>query len=107
MRNIEITTAHNIVVSHELASVGQRIVAAIIDILVAFLYAMLVLLVIGESSVLFYLLIFPVIWLYHLLFEIYNEGQSLGKMLLKIRVVSIEGMALLPTCACLISVSAW
>ena len=93
MRNIEITTAHNIVVSHELASVGQRIVATTIDGLIVYLYAMLILLVVGESSLLFFILIVPVAWLYHLLFELYNEGQSIGKRLLKIRVVSIEGMA--------------
>jgi len=93
MRSIEITTAHNIVVSHELASVGQRIVAAIIDGIIVYLYALLMIMVFGSSEIAVMLLIFPVAWMYHLVCEIYNEGQSLGKKVLKIRVVSIEGMA--------------
>lgn len=93
MSSIEITTAHNIVVSHELASVGQRIVAAIIDGINVSLYALLVGLVVGESYALLMLFIFPVVWMYHFGMEVYNEGQSIGKKLLKIRVVSVEGMA--------------
>lgn len=93
MPSIEITTAHNIVVSHELASVGQRIVAAIIDGIIVYLYALIVGLVVGESYALLMLFIFPVVWMYHFGMEVYNEGQSIGKKLLKIRVVSVEGMA--------------
>jgi len=93
MRTIEITTAHNIVVSHELASVGQRIVAAIIDGIIVYLYAILMSMVMQGSMALMLIFIFPVVWMYHLMFELFNEGQSIGKKLLKIRVVSIEGMA--------------
>lgn len=93
MRKIEISTAHNIVVHHELASVGKRILSAIIDVVILYFYVLLVGIVVGNSSTLFYILIFTVVWLYHLVMEIYFEGQSLGKKLLKIRVVSINGMS--------------
>jgi len=89
VERIEITTSHNIVVRFELASLMQRILAFFIDTMFLGLYTLFVILVFGE--VFYWLLIFPAWAFYHLLFEIFYQGRSLGKLLLKIRVVSLEG----------------
>ena len=93
MKSIEISTAHNIVVTSDLASVVQRMMAWLIDMTALGIYSGLVASVFGGVTALMYILVFLVMAFYHLVMEIFNEGQSLGKMLLKIRVVSIQGMA--------------
>lgn len=42
-------------------------------------------------DLLLFIIIFPVFTFYNLIFEVYNNGQSIGKMLLKIRVVTVKG----------------
>lgn len=90
MNSIDITTAHNIVVSVELAKVSQRILAAVIDIAVMGFYVTLVNAVF-DSEFAMYLFVLPVISFYHLAFEIFKKGQSPGKMVVKLRVVSLTG----------------
>lgn len=89
MEKIEITTSHNIVVRFELASLMQRILAFFIDIFILCIFSGIVAIV--GSEVLYWLIIFPVVAFYHLAFEIFYQGRSIGKKLLKIRVVSLEG----------------
>ncbi len=93
MKSIEISTAHNIVVTNELASVIQRIIAWLIDIILLGIYSAVIASIFGGVSVMMYLLVSLVVAFYHLVMEIFNEGQSVGKMVLKLRVVSIQGMA--------------
>lgn len=52
---------------------------------------MLISLITFNSERLAMILILPVSLCYHLLFEYFNEGQSLGKKVLKIKVVSLTG----------------
>jgi hypothetical protein len=54
-------------------------------------YASLVSIVASISTVMWYILVFFVIAFYHLIFEILNNGQSIGKRLLKIKVVTLHG----------------
>lgn len=69
----------------------QRILAWMIDIIILMVYAALVSIVASFSTVLWYILVFFVIAFYHLAFEILNNGQSIGKLLLKIKVVTLHG----------------
>ena len=55
------------------------------------IYYFMVSLVAYKSNFLFYFLIFFVFAFYHLAFEILNNGQSPGKQLLKIKVVTLHG----------------
>lgn len=91
MKRIEITTSHNIIVRFELASFVIRIGAFIIDILILMFFSFLFSLAFGDVSSLSVFVLILVWALYHLVFEVFNQGQSPGKMLLKIRVVSLEG----------------
>jgi len=90
LERIEVITSHNVVVRFELASLTQRLLAFFIDLIFLIVYSGLVM-AIFQSSLAFWLLVFPVWAVYHLAFEIFYQGRSLGKHLLKIRVISLEG----------------
>ena len=90
MNNLDITTSHNIVVSVELAKVSQRVLAAVLDLAIMGIYSTFVS-AIFSSDFSLYILILPFISFYHLVCEIFNKGQSIGKMVVKLRVVSLTG----------------
>lgn len=95
MPTIRIQTSQNIELEYALAGVGDRLVAYLVDLLVYIAYAVAVYLVVdatggmsgGWSSFLFVL---PVLF-YQLLCEVFLNGQSLGKKLKRIKVVSLDG----------------
>jgi len=93
MKKIEINTSHNIVIEFQLASVGNRIIATIIDWVILGVYIIVVTLGFGASDLLLYVLALPVVGFYHLLFEVFFDGQSPGKMIMRTKVISIEGTA--------------
>jgi uncharacterized RDD family membrane protein YckC len=92
-------TSQNIEIDLELASVGDRILAYIIDGLILGAYVFLmVMIAIGmeTGSVAIFILCIPIMF-YSLLFEIFGEGQSPGKKSRDIKVVKLDGSA--PTLA--------
>jgi len=92
MENISIETSQNIDIEQPIASVGERIAATALDMLFLLSYASVVVIVGGavKAPVAMLLFILPV-FLYHLICEILMNGQSLGKKILKIKVVKIDG----------------
>lgn len=93
MRKIDITTTQNVTIEYELASVMERAMASIIDLVIILLGSLLIQLVfvLMGDPVTFFFVLLPTSFLYHLLMETLNHGQSLGKKILKIRVVKING----------------
>jgi uncharacterized RDD family membrane protein YckC len=91
MRRISITTAQNIPIDFKLATIGKRFLAFMIDLIV-----------IGASST-FLTIIFSLVdsslvaitavlaMIYTLVMELAFSGQTLGKMALKIQVVTLDG----------------
>ena len=77
------------------ASVGDRIFAQIIDWVVMLAYIVLVVWLVtsldigNEWYIITFLALVPLF--YTLLFEIFNQGQSLGKMAMKMQVVKLDG----------------
>ncbi len=92
MKTIDIPTVHNIIIRHELASVFHRILAFFIDGLIMLLYLSLIISIFGPNNPISYIFGYLVVLLYHLLFEIFNRGQSPGKQIMQLRVVSIYGL---------------
>lgn len=92
MKNIEIATAHNIVVTQELASPGQRIVAFGLDGAIIGFYSLIVSMFSAGNTMAYYLAVGMVAFFYHLVWEILNNGQTPGKRAMHIRVVSTAGM---------------
>lgn len=102
MQTIEIQTAQNVNIEYPVASVGERLVAAIIDqlIMVGYLIAIIFLYIwllnITDGSVLYFpvayfVILFLPVFFYHLLCETFLNGQSFGKKLMKMRVVKLDG----------------
>lgn len=98
MNKFQIETAQNINIEQNVAGIGDRLLAYFIDFLVIIAYELMMLFVLAtllttlENDGWMILLIFGLPpFLYHLLFEIFWNGRSLGKAVTKIRVVKIDG----------------
>lgn len=101
-KSIEITTTQNVTIEYELAKLRERAVAWLLDtLIVAIGYMILVQLVrlifnnevldsIGWGMVVG-ILPFVTFFAYHTLMEIFNTGQSVGKMVMSIKVVRLDG----------------
>lgn len=94
MQRIDVQTAQNVRISYAIASVGDRILAFLLDVILLFLISWGLSLLINQAGmadqVLSFMFLLPVIF-YHLIFEIFFNGQSLGKMALNIKVVMMDG----------------
>lgn len=96
---IQIGTAFNIDLEFEIAEFHKRLLAYIIDfvLLIVFLYSMKYILYndfllnFDESIGLDILIISVPMLLYSLLTELWFNGQTLGKKIMAIRVISLEG----------------
>ena len=97
--DISFTSAQNVQLSYETASLGDRILAYFVDSFVKFAYIICLLLIFtplmeqsgdfpGEWPIM--LLISPIAF-YSLFFEYFFQGQSPGKKAVNIRVISLGG----------------
>lgn len=99
MEQVYIETTQNVRLDFQLASLGDRFVAWLLDGLVMGVYGALVLLLVFGTSgfdatstqVLMLIGVSLPILLYHAGMEIFFHGQSVGKMIRKIRVVNLDG----------------
>ena len=88
-------TNQNIEIQLELASLGDRILATIIDFFIMGCYALVAGLIsssTGGGEVLAFLIFIPLAF-YSLLFEYFMHGQSPGKHVRDIKVVKLDGGA--------------
>ncbi|WP_419212181.1 RDD family protein [Maribacter sp. X9] len=100
MNNLQINTTQNVNLNYTIVSIGERIVAFFIDAFILYLYAILVNLI-GDAIGYLYddrwtqrglvALIFLPAMGYSLLMHIIFNGRTVGKMLLKMRVVKLDG----------------
>jgi uncharacterized RDD family membrane protein YckC len=94
---VSIQTSQNVTLEYEPASLGDRILALLLDYLVFFgwliLYFVLTKLLPGAFQSSFWTGLFLLLpfMLYDLLCETFLNGQSLGKIAMKIRVVMLDG----------------
>ncbi len=99
MEKVRIETAQNVSIDFEIAGIGDRLVAAIIDAVIVCGYCflgMFILLPNGLSTrlsamtfavILFYA---PIVF-YDLICEVFLDGQSLGKKVMRIKVARLDG----------------
>ncbi|MBN1252405.1 MAG: RDD family protein [Bacteroidales bacterium] len=94
MGKIHVNTTQNVQIEHPAASIGNRILAQLFDFLMIFVYGIFMAVVIGifgiESNSVILILFLPALF-YSFIFENIFQGQSLGKMLAKIKVVKKDG----------------
>lgn len=94
MQTITIQTSQNIDIEYDLAGVGDRIVAYIIDVLIYGAYlivAGLVSKIFDSKEGLWQFMYFLPVLLYQLLCELFLNGQSIGKKVKNIKVISLNG----------------
>lgn len=91
---IKITTTQNIDIEYDIASVGDRILAYAIDSILMVAYFIIVSMLISSlfmPSLTVTLLIFIPAFLYHFIMEMIFDGRSVGKMVLGLKVVMLDG----------------
>jgi uncharacterized RDD family membrane protein YckC len=98
MKNIEIKTTQNVVLEYELADLRDRIVAFILDavcmIVGISLLSMIgfgILSLRGIAEQVYAVFLSCVFFFYSLAFEVLNNGQSIGKMAMRIQVIKTVG----------------
>lgn len=105
MSQIDITTSQNINIQYQVAGIGERIAAFLIDMIIKIAYIIVLYTVLSKflnietyfnsldraSIVAILTMITLPVHLYTLVFESLMEGQTPGKRLMKIRVVKIDG----------------
>jgi uncharacterized RDD family membrane protein YckC len=94
MSYIEIQTTQNIHLEYEMASIGERFLAAALDRLLLFFWMMIWSLILGaldlNFSVWFLIIVGAPVLFYFLLCELWFNGQSVGKRIISIRVAKID-----------------
>jgi uncharacterized RDD family membrane protein YckC len=93
MEYVQIQTSQNVGIDFEVAGLGDRVLAALIDYLLIGSYLMAVVAVnqvIGSTAFFLVAGLLPYL-LYFLLCEVFLNGQSIGKKIRNIRVVRLDG----------------
>lgn len=98
MDDIQITTSQNVLVNFKLGSVGHRIAAYLIDLLIKAAYMFIVGISVerymnGNTEEMWLFFLFSPVYFYTLLSEILTGGQTIGKKIVGIKVVKLEGYA--------------
>lgn len=92
MDTFKIGTSQNIEIEHSVASIGERIAAAMLDLMFISGYSILVgFLSSLFDSTIFVVLAFIPVGLYDLISETAMNGQSWGKKILQVKVVKVDG----------------
>lgn len=94
MQAVSIQTTQNIQLEYPLAGIGDRLLAFAIDLLImasVFLILTFILDSAGGGGLAMNLLVVVLVYLYRLLSEVFMNGQTVGKMVLKIKVVKLDG----------------
>jgi uncharacterized RDD family membrane protein YckC len=97
MDNFQIETAQNVTISQNVAGIGERILAYLLDNLIIGIYILIIVFLISETNIgtdsmfLIFTTVGLPIFLYHLLWETLWNGQTPGKAVMKIRVVKLDG----------------
>lgn len=95
MRKIDIATTQNVTIEYELASIQDRIYASVIDFIIIYtgsvMLSGILILIFKVSGVNYIFIVIPASFLYHLLMETLNHGQSIGKRANNIRVIKTNG----------------
>jgi uncharacterized RDD family membrane protein YckC len=98
MQTIRITTSQNIEIDYEIAGLGERMLATLIDFAIFFLITMSIIIVNAMmrdgGGTVFYvsLIVTAVVYVfYDPACEIFMNGQSIGKRVMKMKVISLDG----------------
>ncbi|MEM6646624.1 MAG: RDD family protein [Bacteroidota bacterium] len=93
METVQIQTTQNVGIDVEVAGVGDRVVACVVDYLIVLSYLSVGSLAVArlDSLALWVGAVMLPAWLYFLVCHVFFNGQTLGKYLMKIRVSRLDG----------------
>src|SRR5688572_13750584 len=102
MKTLDVVTSQNVTIEYQLASIGERFVALLIDYLILLAYAVILYQIVLNTGPFSYradenleavyqILLLPVLFFYQLTFEVFGAGQSPGKRAMSIKVVNLQG----------------
>jgi len=98
LSNIQIETVHNVKLNQNIASLGERIAAILLDFMIMYFYFIIMSIVLVSFAVdnpttlkIYYIILSIPILIFHLLFEYLMNGQSPGKRMIKLQVVKTDG----------------
>jgi uncharacterized RDD family membrane protein YckC len=98
MKSIEVKTTQNVTLEYELADLRDRIVAFIIDLVILMVATSLISMIgfgafrlEGTAAMIVFIVMWCVFLFYSLTMEVLNNGQSVGKMAMKIQVIKTAG----------------
>jgi uncharacterized RDD family membrane protein YckC len=100
MQTVRVTTSQNIDIDYEVAGVGERTLARLLDMAVfvaLYILGLIVAIFAGQSilrviSFIAIIIIYASLFVfYDLICEIVMNGQSFGKRIMKIKVISLDG----------------
>ncbi|RSK39136.1 RDD family protein [Mangrovimonas spongiae] len=97
MEEFQIETAQNVGIHQQVANIGDRILAYLIDSVIVFAYMISMIIILNaldidmfDSWAIFLLLSLPA-FMYYILFETFWDGKTIGKHVVKIKVVKLDG----------------
>ncbi len=92
MSHVQIRTAQNVEIDFEVAGLGDRVLAAMIDyfLLICYVLALMIFAGFFDSQALLIVGSLPYL-LYFLASEVFMNGQSVGKRIRRIKVVRLDG----------------
>lgn len=94
MQAVSIQTTQNIQLEYPLAGIGDRLLAFAIDLCIMigfYLVTTFTVRLVGGGGLAMNMLLVVIAYLYRLLSEVFMNGQTVGKMALKIKVVKLDG----------------
>ncbi len=95
MHDIQIETTQNVTIEYKTGSVGDRIIATLIDLLILIGYTIALVLLISQLKLRLgiagVIILYIPAFFYDLLCETFLNGQSFGKKIRKIKVVKLDG----------------
>ncbi len=97
MDQFQIETAQNITINQNTSNLGERMLAYIIDSFVITVYIILIFILLASLDIdlfdqwSYYLVLSLPAFLYYLLFETFSDGKTIGKGIMSLRVVKLDG----------------
>ncbi|MBT8244875.1 MAG: RDD family protein [Winogradskyella sp.] len=97
MNEFQIETAQNVGINQNVAHIGDRMLAYLLDSVIILSYTIAVFLLLGAlnlnaaTSWAIYLLVSLPAFLYYVLLETFWDGKTVGKFVMRTRVVKIDG----------------
>ncbi|MCI5058748.1 MAG: RDD family protein [Flavobacteriales bacterium] len=95
MKTVDITTTQNVTIQYDIATLFDRVVAFILDAMIKWAGIGIIQFILFQIGIrweyAFALLVAFVEYFYNPLFEIYLNGQTPGKRILRIKVIKMDG----------------